>query len=421
MQELHVVSWNVTRRCNLNCTHCYLPADTRSSSAPSSELGTPEALHLIDRIADVNPETLLILSGGEPLLRTDIYELAAHATRTGIMVVLGSNGTFIDANAAREMKKCGVSGISISLDSVTPQLHDEVRLVPGAWDQAVEAIRLCNEAGLSVQINTVVTRRNIHEMRAMFSYASSLGAKVFSPFFLVCTGRGEELTDLSPQQYEHVLQQALRAQDNFKSMMIRTRCAPTVRRIIAERDPKSPLLKMGTGQCMAGRTYCRITPEGDVTPCPYFPLSGGNVRITPFKEIWSGSQLFHALRKPALKGKCGACEYREVCGGCRARALATKKDYLGEDAWCDYRPKGGAVMEQPIFQTNSAVEQPTQKPGWTPEAEERLKRVPFFVRGMVRSAVESYATRNQICTITPEMMEELKRKTNMGGMSGHHG
>ncbi len=423
MNDLHVISWNITRRCNLECAHCYLPANTRreipSISAPD-ELTSKEAFQLIDQIARVNPEVMLILSGGEPLLREDLFELSAYATGKGMMVVVGSNGMLINEAVAWKLKQHGVSGISISLDSVDPVVHDTIRSCEGAWEKAIAAIKHCNNAGLSVQINSVVTKKNYEQLPELITYARSLGAKVFSPFFLVCTGRGEELTDISPQQYEKVLSLIVESQGGHKDMMIRTRCAPTVRRILYEKNPESPLLKMGTGACLAGRSYCRIAPEGDVTPCPYMPLSAGNVRELDFKDIWINSDLFNSLRTPALKGKCKECTFNLLCGGCRARAYAGHKDYLEEDPWCDYVPRGGPVIKPPTFEkdSNKAANEAT-KPVWTEEAEERLKKVPSFVRFMVRSAVEQYAIAYKHAEITPGLMDEVKQKAGMGGMHGH--
>ncbi len=423
MPDLHVLSWNITRRCNLSCSHCYLPAVTGAESAGcslSSELSTEEALGVIDGIAAVNSEVMLILSGGEPLLRPDLFDLASRATAKGMMVVVGSNGLLIDKAAARRLRKSGVTGISISLDSTTPDLHDAVRSCPGAWERTVAAIQACVDEDLSVQINTVVTKKNHDQLPALMTLSRHLGATVFSPFFLVCTGRGEEMTDITPHQYEQVLSLIVESQGKFGDLMIRTRCAPTVRRILYERNPASSLLKMGTGRCMAGQSYCRISPEGDVTPCPYMPLAAGNVRQQDFKYIWDRADVFKALRRPALKGKCKDCEYRQLCGGCRARAYASHYDPLAEDPWCEYRSRGGAMIQPPTFEQESSVAtiEATQ-PVWTKEAEDRLKRVPFFVRGMVRSAVERYARDRQCAEITPVIMEELKQKSGMGGMHGH--
>jgi radical SAM protein with 4Fe4S-binding SPASM domain len=422
MNDLHVISWNVTRQCNLACTHCYLPAKTRKErSGPSSldELTTQEAFKIIDQIGLVNPEVMLILSGGEPLLREDIFELSAYATGKGMMVVLGSNGVLIDKPVARSMKQSGVSGISISLDSLDPEHHDAVRSCPGAWKQAVAGIRHCTNEDLSVQINMVVTSKNYDKLPEMIDYSKSLGAKVFSPFFLVCTGRGEKLTDISPQQYEKVLSLIVEAQNEHGGMMIRTRCAPTIRRILFEKNPNSPLLKIGTGRCLAGISYCRLSPEGDVTPCPYLPLVAGNIRETDFEDIWNNAGIFGSLRTQARKGKCGECTFRLLCGGCRARAYAAHKDYLEEDPWCDHIPRGGDVIHPTTFGKDSkALTNDAARPLWTNEAEGRLKRVPSFVREMVRKAVENYAIEHNCQEITPGMMEELKRKAGMGGMHG---
>lgn len=423
MNNLHLISWNVTRRCNLECTHCYLPANSRKESsaiAAPDELTSAEAFQLIDQIALVNPEVMLILSGGEPLLREDFFELSAYATGKGMMVVLGSNGLLIDASVARKLKQSGVSGISISLDSLDPFIHDDIRSCKGAWGKAVAAIKHCSNAGLSVQINAIVTKKNYDHLPELIAYSRSLGAKVFSPFFLVCTGRGEELTDILPQQYEKVLSLIVDSQGFHNDMMIRTRCAPTIRRILYERNPESSLLKMGTGGCLAGRSYCRIAPKGDVTPCPYMPLSAGNVRERDFKDIWNSSDLFNALREPALKGKCKECTFSLLCGGCRARAYAVHEDYLEEDPRCDHIPRGGNVIKPPTFDkdSNTAANDATM-PLWTEEAEERLKKVPSFVRNMVRSAVEQYAIERKHSEITPAIMDEVKQKAGMGGIHGH--
>jgi radical SAM protein with 4Fe4S-binding SPASM domain len=423
MHELHVISWNVTRRCNLACAHCYLPAVTgkeRLDAASSPELTTSEARRLIDQISRVSPEVMLILSGGEPLLREDIFELSAYATVKGMMVVMGSNGLLIDERVARQLMESGVAGISIGLDSAYPGDHDRIRSSPGAWDKTVAAIHHCRNAGLPVQINTVVTQRNLDELPALIDYSRSLGAKVFSPFFLVCTGRGEELTDLSPQQYESVLSRIVDLQANSDGLMIRTRCAPTVRRILYEKRPQSPLLKLDAGRCLAGRSYCRVAPEGDVTPCPYMPLPAGNVRSQDFGDIWRDSGLLASLRTPSLKGKCKECSYRLLCGGCRARAYAACKDHLEEDPWCQFIPDGGNVIKPPTFEKDRIeTADVAGNPHWTKEAEERLTKVPFFVRSMVRSAVERYAIEQGRKEITPALMEEVKQKAMGGGFSGH--
>ncbi len=421
--NLKIISWNITRRCNLSCSHCYLPAKFRNSGPqeanPSCELGTAKALQVIDQIADVNPEVMLILSGGEPLLRKDIFELAGHASDRGMMVVLGTNGTLIDHDVVARLKQSGVTGVSISLDSTTPEIHDWIRLVKGSWKKAVEAIEICRSSDLSVQINTVVRKQNFYEIAELIQYARSLGASVFSPFFLVCTGKGEELTDITPGQYEEVLSLIAYVQRKRGDMMIRTRCAPTFRRILYHSNPESNLLKLDAGKCMAGLHYCRITPEGTVTPCPYMNVTVGNLGDKKFNDIWDNSEEFTSLRNPSLKGKCGKCEFNLLCGGCRARAYAAHEDIMDEDPWCVYTPKGGDTILPPVFNINP----PGDNSGdlcellWTDDAETRLKRVPFFVRSMVKGAVEQYALRNKYSEITPAVMPEARQNSDMGKMA----
>lgn len=422
---LKVISWNITKKCNLRCRHCYLPATYDDKSMPEAkdhqDLGTREALQVIDQIALVNPEVMLIFSGGEPLLREDIFELAEYASKKGMMVVLGSNGLVMNNNIACKLKQKGVSGISISLDSCSPEIHDSKRSLEGAWQRATESVKICKDNGLSVQVNAVVTRENYDEMPGLLNYSHTLGARVFSPFFLVCTGRGEEITDISPGQYEQILSFIVEAQGTHNGMIVRTRCAPTYRRILYQYKPQSPLLKMDTGRCMAGIHYCRITPSGDVTPCPYMPLVAGNVRIQGFKKIWENSREFFSLRKPFLKGKCKQCEFQLICGGCRARAFASYQDYMEEDPWCSYIPKGTDVIALPTFDEDSLKSGADAgfRPQWTEEAEKRLKGIPFFVRSMVKSAVEIYAVDNMCGEITPKLMEEVRSKVTMGKVARH--
>jgi radical SAM protein with 4Fe4S-binding SPASM domain len=420
--NLKIISWNITRRCNLKCAHCYLPATFRSDTASNTpgpfELTTDESLRLIDEIALANKEVMLILSGGEPLLRGDIYELAEYASRKGMMVVLGTTGYLIDTEIARKLKDKGVSGVSISLDSTSPEVHDGIRQKNGSWDRAVKAIEICKRANLSVHINTVVSNSNYSEIPELIQFARILGVKVFSPFFLVCTGKGEELTDITPDQYEELLTLITRLQEDRTGMMIRTRCAPTFRRILYQRNPESSLLKLDAGKCMAGISYCRITPEGKVTSCPYLQGTAGDVREKGFHEIWQNSEEFSSLRNPSLQGKCKACEFQLVCGGCRARAFAAYGNLMDEDPWCVHVPDGSDVIDPPVFDSHAEpVFNDGQKPVWTSEAEDRVKKVPFFVRSMVKSAIERFAVNNGCREITPELMMKAREKYGMEKMA----
>lgn len=368
MPEL--VSWNTTQRCNLRCRHCYLSAGRRART----ELSFEEGCRLIDQLANAGTR-MLILTGGEPLLRRDIAELAAHASSRGLLVVLGTNGMLLSPSRVRQLKAAGVGGAGISLDSLQREKHDSFRGLPGAWEGAVRGIRACVAEGLPVLLQMTALPWNYGEVEGMIDFAHDEGATAFTLYFLVCTGRGEMLTDITPAQYEQALGSLVEAQQRHPLMMIRARCAPQLGRIASQRD--SALV--GNAGCLAGRRYCRITPEGEVTPCPYLPLAAGTIRKRPFADIWRAAPLFRRLREEAPSGRCAACDFRELCGGCRARAFALSGDLSGEDPWCPYQPpeRAPAGRDRPLL--------------WTLEAEERLERIPPFLRDRVRLAVERHA------------------------------
>lgn len=388
----YLISWNVTRRCNLRCRHCYIDAST----AMPGELSTAEALGVLGEIAEVNRETILILTGGEPLLRPDLDVLVSRAAVLGMMVVLGTNGTLLTLGRARALAERGLAGVGISLDSLVSSRHDEFRGVGGAWHAAIQGIAAARRAGLDVQIQMTLTRDNLMDLPQAIRFSRDVGARVLTVFFLVCTGRGQDLVDLTPEEYERALGLLVKAQGS--EVMIRPRCAPTFRRMLAQTTPDSLLLNSDAGRCMAAKNYCRIMPDGTLTPCPYMPVAAGRLRENSFGDIWRGSPLFQALRNPALKGRCGACEYRDVCGGCRARAFASHGDPLAEDPWCTYVPG----TDRPRSRQEVAVL-------WTTEAEFRLGKVPFFVRQMVRSAVEAFARRQGTVLVTPNLLDEARR------------
>ncbi|MBI2194125.1 MAG: radical SAM protein [Planctomycetes bacterium] len=389
----HLLSWNVTARCNLRCKHCYIDA----SKAMPDELTPDEALRVLGEIAEVNRETLLILSGGEPLLRPDLDALVSRAAVLGMRVVLGTNGTLLSPERAVALKERGLAGVGISLDSLLSLRHDEFRGVNGAWQAARGGIEAAREARLDLQLQMTLTRQNLPELPALIRFAEKVGARALAVFFLVCTGRGQAMVDLSPQEYEAALR--LIADSHGGKVMVRPRCAPTFRRLVAEHKPDSILLHSETASCLAGKSYCRITPDGDVTPCPYVPLVAGSFRKSSFREIWESSPLLNSLRNPGLRGRCGLCEFKTLCGGCRARAFALSGDPLGEDSWCTYVP---GTAKAPDLARGAAM-------AWTPEAESRLHRVPFFVRNMVRAAVEAFARRKGCSLVSPELMAEARQ------------
>lgn len=345
-----VVSWNVTAKCNLKCAHCYLNADDRKQI---DELSTDAGKLLIHQIAEVS-KPLLILSGGEPLLREDIFELIRYGTERGLKMGVGSNGMLIDDAVAQKLKDAGATTVSISLDSSVPELHDQFRGVKGSWQKAVEAIKALKRSGIIVQVNTTVTQQNYSQIGEIFALSEKLGAENFHLFFLVPTGRGVKIEDITPDMYEKMITSSFSKSAQY-NLNIKPSCAPQFMRIAKQIGVDMSRWVRG---CMAGMYYCRIYPNGEVTPCPYLPIALGNIRQRSFKDIWFNSEVLKNLRDvKKLKGKCGNCEYNAVCRGCRARAYGLTSDfidfcgdlhepaglhgdYLAEEPWCTYEPKG---------------------------------------------------------------------------------
>jgi AdoMet-dependent heme synthase len=332
-----ILSWNTTNQCNLKCSHCYMDA---KGTEGWNELSTEEGKRLIDQIANVS-KCILVLSGGEPLMRADIFELAEHGRSRGLRVVMGTNGTLITEKVAERMVSSGISRVAISLDGCDNSVHDGLRKVKGSFDAAVAGTRACIKAGLPFQINTTVITQNYAEIPDLIKFAKDLGAVESHLFFLVQTGRGSSLTDITPVEYESMLQGVLPLEQEI-GIHVKPTCAPMYMRISKQNGGDAG--KRYSRGCLAGITYCRINPEGGVYPCPYLPVEVGNVREKDFGDIWQNSSLFHDLRDYSLlKGKCGRCGFKDVCGGCRARAFASNGDVLSQDPMCPYRP--GEVAE----------------------------------------------------------------------------
>lgn len=393
-----LVSWNLTRLCNLACGHCYLDAVQRKHQA-RDELATKEAGEIIRQLAALFPGAMVVFSGGEPLMRPDLSQLVRTAAASGLFPVIGTNGTMLDERRAAELKAAGAMGVGISIDSASPAFHDRLRGRPGAWKSALQGLLAARKAGLAILLQTTVFEDNRRELSALAEMAVAHGAMAFNLFFLVCTGRGTTQTDLSPETYEETLIQIARLQKNNPGMRIRARCAPYLRRLLG--------LHAGEGAggyaewssaCLAGRSYFRITPRGEVTPCPYIPEVAGDLRTTPLAKIWNEHPVLIRLRRELPGGKCGECDYRYSCGGCRARALATSGDLMAEDMQCRYVKPADRAPEAPLTAHHRAAVT------WDPEAEARLLRIPAFVRELIRARLEEHASREGVEQISVAFM-----------------
>ncbi len=344
-----ILAWEVTRACNLACRHCR--ASAQDEPHPD-ELDTAEALAFINDLAGLETPPMLILTGGEPLLRADIYDLAAHAKDRGLSCVMAPNGTLLDARAAARLKECGILRCSISLDGPDAARHDLLRGVPGAFAGALKGIAALRNVGLPFQINTTVTRANLGCFKDIARLCTELGAAAWHIFLLVPTGRGADMADesIAAEEYEQLLNWFY----DFRSqtpMRLKATCAPQYYRILRQRakaeglkvTPENFGLDAVTRGCLAGMGFCFVSHVGEVQPCGYLELSCGNIRRAAFSDIWRESEVFRALRDPfAYAGKCGHCAYHRFCGGCRARALTLRGHYLAEEPFCAYTPpKGG--------------------------------------------------------------------------------
>lgn len=403
----HVIAWNLTRRCNLACAHCYISAG--SWHGAETELDTAACRRVIDQILEVNPGPLLILSGGEPLVRSDLEEIAAHASSGGATVVVGTNGTGLTDARISSLMEAGVQGVAISVDSLDSRYHDRFRHGEGALEDTRAAVGRLGVHELDFLVQFTVTRGNRHELERMAAWADEVGAVCLNVYFLVETGRGEGMHGLTPAENDAVLGRLVELQRQYRGrLMIRSKCQPQLMRHVYERDPDSPLLNYRT-RCPCGVQYCRITPEGKVTPCPYMPEVAGDLGEQSFGEIWHEAKVFKLLRDGGLGGKCGRCEYRVLCGGCRARAYAVDGDFLGADPACDYEPGPDvAQVIRPVREVTYGAATKLALP-WSAEAEARLRSIPSFVRGVVAARVEKFARDGGHHEVTIEVMGEVRR------------
>ena len=348
---LRLVAWEVTRSCNLACRHCR--AEAHSEPYPG-ECDTAAAKAFIDTLPEVgNP--IIIFTGGEPLLRKDIFELAAYARDKGLRSVMAPNGTLVTPVIAAKMRESGIQRCSVSLDGADAEHHDAFRGVPGAFDGAMRGIAYLREAGIPFQINTTVTRNNLAHFKHIFNLAERVGAVAWHIFLLVPMGRAADMHDqvITAEEYEKTLNWLYDFRKTTK-MHLKATCAPHYYRIMRQRaraegiavTPDSFGMDAVTRGCLGGIGFCFVSHLGQVQPCGYLELDCGNVFKTPFPTIWRTAEPFRRFRdKNEYTGKCGTCEYHRVCGGCRARAHSLTGDYMAEEPLCTYQPQTGDHAE----------------------------------------------------------------------------
>lgn len=323
-----IIAWEVTGACNLSCEYCRASA---TATPADSELSTKEALAFIDEVAPRRP--MLILSGGEPLLRTDIFDIARYAMGRGVRVSLATNGTLLSFEAVEKIKEAGIMRVSVSLDGPAPDIHDAFR-GRGSFDLAMRGIDILR-GRVDFQINMTVTKENLDVVGATMDLAEKLGAVAFHLFFLVPTGRGREDELVTPGEQDEILRQVARDSRNRK-IEVKVTCAPQYGRIAKEVLTEAERRRVPGSACLAGTNFVFVSRTGDVSPCGYLPIVAGNVREEKFSDIWESSPVFVDLRRRELLGRCGGCDRRKVCGGCRARAYALTGDYLESDPLCSY-------------------------------------------------------------------------------------
>jgi len=341
------IAWEITRRCNLKCVHCRSSSALEAGNHPDFSL--VEAKRIIDDITSF-AKPVLVLSGGEPLLRVDVFEIAAYGTEKGLRMCLATNGTLVTDAVCEQIKATGIRMVSLSLDGASAEVHDNFRSMPGAFSGTINAAKLFKKHGISFLINSSFTKRNQEEIPKIYRLAKELSATAWYMFMIVPTGRGHDIMNelISSEDYEELLKWHYEMEKLEDELLVRPTCAPSYYRVVLQQakeqgdDFKRRTLQFSTGGskgCLAGQLISLIDVDGNVLPCSYFPMAAGNIRKQSFQDIWDNSTLFKELRDfKSYKGRCGSCEYVNVCGGCRARAYAVTGDYMAEEPFCGYVP-----------------------------------------------------------------------------------
>jgi AdoMet-dependent heme synthase len=342
--QLRMIAWELTRSCNLACTHCRASAER---GPYPGELSTGECRRVMDEIAEVG-KPVIILTGGEPLLRFDVFDLARYGSSKGFRMVMATNGTLISEDNVKEMRASGIQRISVSLDGPDAETHDAFRKVKGSFEGSIRGIERAKRGGLEFQINTTITQANLRLVPDILRLAVDLGAVAHHIFLLVPTGRGKELKhqEITAAEYEETLHWFYEQREKVP-LQLKATCAPHYYRILRQRAAQEGKkvtadrfgLDAMTRGCLGGIAFCFISHIGQVQPCGYLELDCGKVRQKSFQEIWKESDVFKRLRNTeGYHGKCGRCEFRKVCGGCRARAYEASGDEMAEEPYCVYEP-----------------------------------------------------------------------------------
>lgn len=339
-----LVAWEVTRRCNLDCVHCRAAAHR---GPYPGELDKGKCIAILDEIGKF-AKPIIILTGGEPLLREDVFDIASHGSRIGLRMVMATNGTLLTPEIAERLRASGIQRVSISLDGAGAAEHDRFRNVPGAFQGALKGIEILKEAGLEFQINTTVTKHNAHQIHEILQLAIRIGAAAHHLFLLVPTGRAKEMAhqEIDAEEYERLLHWFYEMGRQVP-IHLKATCAPHYYRVLRQEahkrgekvDFETYGLDAVTRGCLGGTGFCFVSHVGEVQPCGYLELECGNLKDASFRSIWTDSEVLLRLRdSSSYKGKCGRCEYLRFCGGCRARAFEATRDFMEEEPLCLYQP-----------------------------------------------------------------------------------
>lgn len=359
-QLLRLLFWETTIKCNLTCAHCRRIEDDEQAI---TDLSTEQAKQMIDQLADVGVEQgfmpILVFSGGEPLCRGDLFGVIEYAGSKGLILAIASNGTLIDEGIATQIKQSGVQRVSISLDGATSEVHNKLRQQEGSFEAAIKGIEKLRANEVPFQINVTMTKYNANQLGEIYELAKSLGAVALHVFMLVPVGCGQEFEEeemLSAAEYEEMMLK-IAGLDAEGELQVKVTCGPHYERVIREsglaEKRSKPMPKSGhpamsghpegatkaSKGCLAGLGVMFVGHQGDVFPCGYLPVNCGNVTEQTIADIWYGSEELAKMRDTSkLEGKCGACAYKKVCGGCRARAYAATGNYMAEEPFCEYIP-----------------------------------------------------------------------------------